>query len=112
MNLLLRFLIMYFTARFAKKVNFFDFSYITLTVLPTDIDFYWHMNNGRYLSMMDLGRMNFTMRNQILFTLKNKKVFFFLVAGTPPDQKQKLDGYVKAGVPNEIPMHSDIFFLP
>ena len=46
-----------------------------------------------------------------LDSLKNKKVFFFLVAGTPPDQKQKLDGYVKAGVPNEIPMHSDIFFL-
>jgi menaquinone-dependent protoporphyrinogen IX oxidase len=50
--------------------------------------------------------------NENLEYLKNKKVFIFLVAGTPPDQKQKLQEYIKAGVPKELQVHSDIFFLP
>ena len=29
---------------------------IRLTTLPTDIDILRHMNNGRYLSLFDLGR--------------------------------------------------------
>ena len=44
--------------------------------------------------------------------LMNKKIFFYLVAGTPPDQKEKLDGYIKAGVPTEMRVQSEIFYLP
>jgi len=44
--------------------------------------------------------------------LGNKKLFLFLVAGTPPDQKQKLDAYIQAGVPEEIRKHCEVFYLP
>lgn len=37
-------------------------SRIRLTTLPTDIDLLRHMNNGRYLSLFDLGRWDMTTR--------------------------------------------------
>lgn len=36
---------------------------IHLMTLPTDIDLLGHMNNGRYLSLMDLGRINLISRS-------------------------------------------------
>jgi len=42
--------------------------------------------------------------------LANKKTIPFVVAGTPPDQKQKLDAYIQAGVSEEIRKHC-VFFL-
>ncbi len=35
---------------------------VRLTTLPTDLDLLWHMNNGRYLSLMDLGRWDLLIR--------------------------------------------------
>ncbi|WP_417563469.1 acyl-CoA thioesterase [Microbacterium sp.] len=37
-------------------------SRIRLTTLPTDIDILMHMNNGRYLSLFDLGRWDLLVR--------------------------------------------------
>lgn len=37
-------------------------STVRLTTLPTDIDLLQHMNNGRYLSLFDLGRWDMTTR--------------------------------------------------
>ena len=37
-----------------------------MRVLPTDLDANMHMNNGRYLSIMDLGRFDLTIRNGLL----------------------------------------------
>ena len=44
--------------------------------------------------------------------LVNKKLFLFLVSGTPPDEKQKLESYIKTGVPEEIRKHCEFFYLP
>jgi len=43
--------------------------------------------------------------------LKNKKLFLFLVSGTPPDEKEKLIEYIRAGVPKEILENCHISFL-
>lgn len=40
-------------------------SRIRLTTLPTDIDILRHMNNGRYLSLFDLGRWDLLVRTGI-----------------------------------------------
>lgn len=42
----------------------------------------------------------------------SKKIFLFSVCGTPVDQKNKLNSYVSASVPEEIRNKCDIFFLP
>ena len=31
--------------------------------------------------------------------IRNKKIILFLVAGTPPDEKEKLESYIKSGIP-------------
>jgi len=45
-------------------------------------------------------------------SIKDKKVFLFLVAGTPPDQTEKLNGYIREGIPKEIANKIDVSFLP
>lgn len=44
--------------------------------------------------------------------LLSKKIFLFLVAGTPPGEKEKLEAYVRSGVPAELMANCIIFFLP
>lgn len=41
-------------------------SRINLRVCPGDLDLYVHMNNGRYLTLMDLGRLDFIIRVGLL----------------------------------------------
>lgn len=35
---------------------------LPITIWPQDIDVYGHMNNGRYLTLMDMGRWNHSLR--------------------------------------------------
>ena len=44
--------------------------------------------------------------------LQNKKIFLFVVSGTPPDEKQKLQTYIQSSVPGEIRGQCRIHFLP
>jgi len=42
----------------------------------------------------------------------HKKIFLFVVCGTPLNKKDKLDGYVSSSVPAEILNRVDVHFLP
>ena len=66
MMLLLRTLIVVLKAYRRPKLQPLDTSRISLRVLPNDLDLNLHMNNGRYLSIMDLGRVDMMIRNGIL----------------------------------------------
>lgn len=64
--MLLRFLMAVFVRnRRAPRLQVDDVSRIDYRVLPSDIDLLGHMNNGRYLSFMDLGRVDLTNRTGI-----------------------------------------------
>jgi acyl-CoA thioesterase FadM len=58
MSFLLRLIKIALLALFQKKRGLMDPSVITLRVWPNDLDLNVHMNNGRYLSLMDLGRVD------------------------------------------------------
>ncbi|WP_300592393.1 acyl-CoA thioesterase, partial [Microbacterium sp.] len=45
---------------------------IRLTTLPTDIDILRHMNNGRYLSLFDLGRWDLLIRSGLLDAMRER----------------------------------------
>jgi len=45
---------------------------VTLTTLPTDIDILRHMNNGRYLSLFDLGRWDLLIRTGLFDAMKDR----------------------------------------
>jgi acyl-CoA thioesterase FadM len=61
-NLLLRFLLVLLRATCRSRLAPLDTSVIRLRVWLTDLDVFMHMNNGRYLSLMDLGRIDFLVR--------------------------------------------------
>ena len=63
MHLLLRTLLVLFRSRRRPKLGFFDTSSLPMRVLPTDIDIAMHLNNGMYLSLMDLGRFDLMIRS-------------------------------------------------
>jgi len=44
--------------------------------------------------------------------LWNKKIFLFVVSGTPLNKREKLDSYISASVPAEARNMCDIYFLP
>lgn len=67
MNLYIRLLILLITNLFKKPINdVLAGCSLNLRVLPNDLDLNVHMNNGRYLTIMDLGRMDLTLRLGLL----------------------------------------------
>lgn len=63
MNLYLRLFWVWFSARFRSAIsNPFLPARLNLRVFPNDLDVFLHLNNGRYLTLMDLGRMDYVLR--------------------------------------------------
>ncbi|MBX7218807.1 MAG: thioesterase family protein [Blastocatellia bacterium] len=63
MNLFLRMLLVVTTALLSReKLDPLGESAVTFRVLPNDLDINAHMNNGRYLTLMDLGRIDLIVR--------------------------------------------------
>ena len=49
-----------------KRLGILDEVRLPLRIWPTDIDVYLHVNNGRYLTLMDFGRLVHTVRTGLL----------------------------------------------
>jgi len=62
MNLWFRLIWLVLTVRLRKPATIFDTTTISLYVLPNDVDFNGHINNGRYLTLADLGRIDYMLR--------------------------------------------------
>jgi acyl-CoA thioesterase FadM len=69
MNLIFRLLIIIMEGFFRKKLHPLSESVLHLTVLPNDLDLNLHMNNGRFLSLMDLGRLDLLIRTDLASAL-------------------------------------------
>lgn len=66
MNLIFRLFKVMIAARFGGALDALDASVVCLRVWPNDLDFNLHMNNGRYLTLMDLGRVDLMARSGLL----------------------------------------------
>lgn len=62
MNLILRMLRVWLAALVGGRIAPLDESVVRLRVWVNDLDTNLHMNNGRYLTIMDLGRLDFIVR--------------------------------------------------
>jgi acyl-CoA thioesterase FadM len=69
MNLLFRLAMIILEGFFRKKLHPLSESVLNLTVLPNDLDLNLHMNNGRFLSLMDLGRLDLLIRTDLAAAL-------------------------------------------
>lgn len=47
-----------------------------------------------------------------LALLKGKKIFLFVVCGTPASETEKQEEYIRSSVPEQIRQHCTIWFLP
>lgn len=74
MNLLFRVLYVFLSSFFRPKVtDILSPAFLKLCVLPNDLDFNMHMNNGRYLTVMDLGRLDLILRSGLLKIMLRQK---------------------------------------
>ncbi len=74
MNLWIRCLIVLFGSFFRPKIHdILSPSILTLRVLPNDLDTNLHMNNGRYLTIMDLGRFDLVLRSGLMRLMMQQK---------------------------------------
>lgn len=75
-------LAVFFRSRGKPRLNLSAVSRINYRVLPTDIDFLMHMNNGRYLSYMDLARVDLIKRIGMSEVFKRHGIYAVVASNT------------------------------
>jgi acyl-CoA thioesterase FadM len=73
MNLFLRLLRVILHSFFRPRLGIMDTSVLTFWVLPWDLDINFHLTNSRYLSLMDLGRLDLMLRTGVGKQVREKK---------------------------------------
>jgi acyl-CoA thioesterase FadM len=76
-------------ARFRPGLGLDDEGVLRLRVWPTDIDVYPEVNNGRHLTLMDLGRFDFALRCGLM-RLAHSRRYGFVVAGASVRYRHRL----------------------
>jgi len=93
MNLYFRFFILILKSLlYTQKKDPFTSCKTKFWVNPLDLDINMHMNNGRYLSIMDLGRMDLMMKAGIFWPLFSKG-FYPVVASEGIRFKKSLEPF-------------------
>ncbi len=83
MNLYFRFLLTLIASLFKPRiVSIMETSVLKFRVWPNDLDFNMHMNNGRYLTVMDLGRLDLILRSGLIKAMLKQKSVPVLGAST------------------------------
>lgn len=70
---LFRLLRVVLTARGRGAIAALDECVLTFRVMPADLDVNLHMNNGRYLQLMDLGRFDYIIRAGLLGQIRRRR---------------------------------------
>lgn len=75
MNLLFRMIYVLVLSRFRERLSLGQMirSRLAMRVLPNDLDINLHMNNGRYLTLCDLSRIDLFARTGLLATMLKRK---------------------------------------
>lgn len=94
MNLLLRMLRVLLCARWRPRTSPFDETSVTFHVWPTDLDPLLHMNNGRYLTLMDLGRADAIIRNGLRSAIRAHG-WYSVVAGEAIRFRESLNPFAR-----------------
>jgi len=74
MNLIFRLIYVYLLSLFRERLSVGNaLSSLSLRVLPNDLDINFHMNNGRYLTICDLSRMDLFIRTGLMKSMLKRK---------------------------------------
>ncbi len=110
MNLIFRMLWVIARAFFLPRLEMSNFvSSLKLRVLPNDIDINFHMNNGRYLTICDLNRIDVFARSGLLKAMF-KRNWIPVIAEHTMTYKKPLDLFRKYEVKLEVMKWDEKFF--
>jgi acyl-CoA thioesterase FadM len=101
MIVLLRLIKTLFLARFKPRLDAFDQARVSMRVWPNDLDLNMHANSGRYVSFMDVGRIDLLARMRILRKVL-KRGWRPLVGGTMITYRKSLLPFEKFVVESRI----------
>lgn len=96
-------------AKFGKQISLKDRSVLNMRVFLSDIDIYPELNNGRYLTLMDLGRYDFGVKVGLFSVLKEKK-WGLMVAGNFTRYRYRLKLFQKFRLVTELVGYDDKWF--
>ncbi len=82
MNLIFRLIWTFLVSRFRSRVSVLGPCQTPFRCLPTDLDVLRHMNNGKYLSLMDLARVDLMSRAGLAQPISKKGWYPVVVAET------------------------------
>ena len=82
MNLLLRLLLLVLTAPLRPRCDILGPARKRFIVWPPDLDVLWHVNNGVYLSMLDVARVDLLLRSGMAKRLRREGVYPVVAAET------------------------------
>src|SRR5688572_21460248 len=66
MVMMFRFMLTWLGHRFRGRLDVLGTGVLTMRVWPNDLDFNVHMNNGRYFTAADIGRLDWWLRTGIM----------------------------------------------
>lgn len=79
---------------------------IRVTTLPTDIDLLRHMNNGRYLSLFDLGRWDLLIRTGMFDAMKSRR-WYAVVSSETVTFRKSLELWQRFDIESRLLGHDD-----
>ena len=90
-------------------MNVDDESVLKMRVYFSDIDFYPELNNGRHLTLMDMGRLDLTQRTGLWRTIHEQK-WGFVVAGASIRYRHRLKAFKRFQLHTRIVATDDRWF--
>ena len=109
MNLLIRAFWFTLASLFRKRISPIETTRLRFTVLPNDLDVFMHMNNSRYLSIMDLGRTDLIGRTGVLVKLI-RLGYFPIVAASRIKYRKSLNLFNRYDLQTRILYWDDKWF--
>jgi acyl-CoA thioesterase FadM len=91
------------------KLDLDDTSELRLRVWPSDIDTYPEMNNGRYWTIMDLGRYDLASRTGLM-QMARRKGWLFVVAGGSIRYRRRLPPFSRFLLRTSLTGHDGRWF--
>lgn len=96
-------------AKFGSSLNIDEESVLKMRVFQGDIDIYPELNNGRHLTLMDIGRLDLAQRTGLLRTVHEQK-WGFAVAGASVRYRYRLRAFKRFRLHTQIIAADDRWF--
>lgn len=90
-----------FVGPHGPKLGFTDVSRSNFRVWPTDLDVLRHMNNGKYLSLLDIGRYDLMIRNGV-FDIFKQQNWYPVVVNQTISYRKSLNPWMKFTIESRI----------